>query len=106
MADDELARMRRIVAEYDSLEDPEQRSEFLDIRGYTRGSLAGARRAIAAADRPTPGEPSSRAPRRTRRRQGSRRPAPVAPPGRPRLRRRGPAPRKVVITLRIVVEFP
>ncbi|MFE0421039.1 hypothetical protein [Streptomyces sp. NPDC058953] len=107
MGDDELARMRRIVAEYDSVEDAELRSELLDMYGITRDTVIRGRRLIAATERPAPGA-DARTPRRGgrgRRRHGGRRPAPVGPPGRPTLRRRRTAPRKVVITLRIVVEF-
>ncbi|WP_141662870.1 hypothetical protein [Streptomyces sp. Wb2n-11] len=105
MADDsELKKMRRFVAQYESCEDPDLQSDFLEQSGTTFESVRRYRQLVAAADR---GRAATRAARkgiRTARSRGRRnRPTPVAPPGRPRNRRRRSGV-TVIITVHIVVE--
>lgn len=70
----EIARMRRLIAEYESCEDPWLKSEYLDTYGLTRDSIINYRRIVARADlraSTTPSSPAStkgrgRMPRRSR----------------------------------------
>lgn len=67
----EITRMRRIVTEYDSYEDPGLKSELLDTYGLTRDVIMNYRKIVARADlraSTSPAVPKSRAhaPRRIR----------------------------------------
>jgi hypothetical protein len=46
----EIARMRRIITEYESCEDPWLKSELLDTYGLTRDAIMNYRKIIARAD--------------------------------------------------------
>ncbi|WP_406402117.1 hypothetical protein OH805_23425 [Streptomyces sp. NBC_00879] len=102
MSDDSgLEEMRRFVARYESIEDPELQSEFLAQSGRTFDAVRHFRRLINAANRvPRVPRPDLRNARHRARRS---RPTPVGPAGRPRHRRR--RSRTLVITVRIVVEL-
>ncbi|MGW4228767.1 hypothetical protein ACWEF9_05670 [Streptomyces sp. NPDC004980] len=101
-----------LIAQYDSLEDPEERSDFLEANGLTRTYITGARRRLRAAGRNTaattpdsqPNEPSPPAPRRGAPRRCRRAPL-TRPPGRSRLRRtrQRRTPRR--ITFVIIIEM-
>lgn len=67
----EIARMRRIVAEYDSCEGPCLKSELLEAYGLTRDVIMNYRRIVARADlrgstSPTIPKGRARTPRRIR----------------------------------------
>lgn len=67
----EIARMRRIVADYDSYEDPCLKSELLEAHGLTRDVIMNYRKIVARADlrsstSPTTPKSRARAPRRIR----------------------------------------
>ncbi|MFJ6697943.1 hypothetical protein ACIQM4_18010 [Streptomyces sp. NPDC091272] len=116
---DDLNHMRWIVEHYEDLQedDPYLASEFLEQLGSTRDVVLRYKRLIAAAEKkkqtssPEP-SPTSRARRSARRDRGrprsSGRRSAVAPPGHPGIRRtpvrrRG---RRIVITIRIVIDLP
>ncbi|CAL9470575.1 hypothetical protein SUDANB176_02832 [Streptomyces sp. enrichment culture] len=56
----EIARMRRIITEYESCEDPWLKSEYLDAHGLTRDVIINYRKIVARADlRTSPTPPAS-----------------------------------------------
>ncbi|MER5770242.1 hypothetical protein [Streptomyces sp. NPDC001985] len=100
-----LNKMRHLVASYDSLDDPYLRSEFLDMHGMTRETIATYRRLITAEERRASATPSATAHSTSRRTGRARRgggSAPLAPPGHPGSgNRRRPT---ISITVRIILE--
>lgn len=81
--DPDIERMRRLVAQYESLEGPEQRSEFFMAHGLSHPVISNYRRIIAFTDRQiTKKSPTATVHirRSTRRIRASRRN--VAPPSR------------------------
>ena len=66
----EITEMRRIIAEYESCEDPWLKSEWLESRGWTRAIIMSYQQRIARADSRSSSIPSAtrraRAPRRSR----------------------------------------
>lgn len=74
----EIARIRRIVAEYESCEDPWLKSEYLDAHGLTRDVVINYRRIVSRADlraSPTPPMPGEGFVRASRRRRPRRAPS-------------------------------
>jgi hypothetical protein len=119
--DPELARIRRLLRQFDSLETRLEQSEFLDAIGKTRPVIDSYRRYVARADRqaaaqkaaPKKGDapvgrgPEHRLRRRIRRRSPGRRPLPVnGPPGRDdRRRRRNRTPKDGPLYLIVIIRL-
>lgn len=106
----EIARMRRILADYDSIEDPDLKSDYLDAHGWAFATIVNYRRIVARADRRSAPAPVTATVRIRTSRRGVRR-TPTAPPFRPyETTRPGDSPRNRGannrVTIVIIFDFP